>query len=35
MPFAATRVESHAAVLNEVSETEKKKYHMTSLLGGI
>ena len=35
MPFAATWMENHGVILNEVSETEKKKEHMTSLIGGI
>ena len=32
MPFAATWVDPESVKLNEVSETEKEKYRMTSLI---
>ena len=35
MPFAATQMDLEIAILNEVSQTEKEKYHMTSLIYGI
>ena len=35
MPFAATLMDLEIAILNEVSQTEKEKYHMTSLIYGI
>ena len=35
MPFAATWIELEMIILNEVSQTEKEKYHMTSLICGI
>ena len=33
MPFAAKRM--NLAILSEVSQTEKEKYHMTPLIYGI
>ena len=35
MPFAATWVELEIVILSEVSQTEKDKYHMLSLICGI
>ena len=35
MPFAATWVDLEIIVLSEVSQTQKDKYHMTSLICGI
>ena len=35
MPFAATWMDLEILLLSEVSETEKEKYHMTSLIRGI
>ena len=35
MPFAATQMELEKIMLNEVSQTEKDKYHMISLIYGI
>ena len=35
MPFAATRMQLEITILNEVSQKEKDKYHMISLIGGI
>ena len=35
MPFAATWVELETLILSEVSQKEKDKYHMTSLISGI
>ena len=35
MPFAATWVELEILILSEVSQKEKEKYHMTSLISGI
>ena len=35
MPFAATWMDLEIVILNEVSQTEKDKYHMTSLTFGI
>ena len=35
MPFAATWVELERLVVSEVSQKEKDKYHMTSLISGI
>ena len=35
MPFAATWMDLEIITLNEVSQTEKDKYHMTSLICGI
>ena len=35
MPFAATWMELETLILNEVSQKEKGKYHMISLISGI
>ena len=35
MPFAATWVDLEIIILSEVSQTEKDKYHVISLLCGI
>ena len=35
MPFAATWIDLEIIILSEVSQTEKDKYHMISLIGGI
>ena len=35
MPFAATWMDLDIIILNEVSQTEKDKYHMISLICGI
>ena len=35
MPFAATRMDLEIVILNEVSQAEKEKYHMISLICGI
>ena len=35
MPFAATCLELKTLILNEVSQKEKDKYHMISLISGI
>ena len=35
MPFAATWMDLEIIMLSEVSETEKDKYHMISLIWGI
>ena len=35
MPFAATWMDLEIIVSNEVSQTEKDKYHMISLICGI
>ena len=35
MSFAATWMDLETAILSEVSQTEKEKYCMTSLIGGI
>ena len=35
MPFAATRMELETVILSEVSQEEKDKYHMISLICGI
>ena len=35
MPFAATWMDLEIIILSEVSQTEKDKYHMTSLICGI
>ena len=35
MPFAATWLELETLILSEVSQTEKDKYHMISLISGI
>ena len=34
-PFAATWMKQETLILNEVSQTEKDKYHMISLICGI
>ena len=35
MPFAATRMDLEIVILNEVSQAEKDKYQMISLICGI
>ena len=35
MPFAATWMELETLMLSEVSQKEKDKYHMISLISGI
>ena len=35
MPFAATWMDLEIVILSELSQTEKDKYHMTSLICGI
>ena len=35
MPFEATWMDLEIIILNEVSQTEKDKYHMISLICGI
>ena len=35
MPFAATCMDLESVIPREVSQTEKEKYHMTSLMCGI
>ena len=35
MPFAATWMDLEVIILNEVSQIEKDKYHMISLICGI
>ena len=35
MPFAATWMELETLILSEVSQKEKDKYHMVSLISGI
>ena len=35
LPFAATWMDLESVVLSEVNQTEKEKYHMTSLICGI
>ena len=35
MPFAATWMELETLILSEVSQKEKYKYHMISLVSGI
>ena len=35
MSFAATGMDLEIVILSEISQTEKEKYHMTSLLCGI
>ena len=35
MPFAATWIDLEIIILNEVSQKEKDKYHMISLICGI
>ena len=34
-PFAATWMELETVILSEVSQTEKEKYHMPSIIGRI
>ena len=35
MPFAATWMDLESVILSEVSQTEKEKYHMISLISGL
>ena len=35
MPFAATQMELDTLILSEISQKEKDKYHMISLISGI
>ena len=35
MPFEATRMELEIFILSEISQKEKAKYHMISLISGI
>ena len=35
MPFAATWMDPEIMVVSEINQTEKDKYHMTSLICGI
>ena len=35
LPFAATWMDLESAILSEVSQIEKNKYHMTSLICGV
>ena len=35
MPFAAARMELESFIVSEVSQKEKDKYHMISLISGI
>ena len=35
MPSAATWMDLETVILSEVSQTEKEKYHMTSLICGL
>ena len=35
MPFVATWKDLESVMLNEVSQTEKEKYHMAALMCGI
>ena len=35
MPFAATWMDLEIVILSEVSQSEKDKYHMITLIGGI
>ena len=35
MPFAATWMELETFILNEVSQKEKHKYHMISVISGL
>ena len=35
MPFAATWMDSENVTLSEARQTEKEKYHMTSLICGL
>ena len=32
MPFAVTWMDLESVILNELNQTEKEKYHMTSLI---
>jgi len=35
MPFAATWMDLESVILSEISQTEKEKYHMITLIYGI
>ena len=35
MSFEASQVDLESVILSEISQTEKEKYHMTSLICGI
>ena len=35
MPFAATWMQLETLILSEISQKEKEKYHMISLISGI
>ena len=35
MPFAATWMELETLILSEISQKEKDKYHMISLISGV
>ena len=35
MPFAVTRMDLEIVILSEVSQTQKDKYHIISLIRGI
>ena len=35
VPFVATWMDLEGVILSEISQTEKDKYHMTSLICGI
>ena len=35
MPYAATWMELRTLILSEISQKEKEKYHMISLISGI
>ena len=35
MPFAASWMDPDSVILSELSQTEKKKYHITSLICGL
>ena len=35
MPFAATWMDLESVILSKVSQTEKEKYHTTSLICGV
>ena len=35
LPFATTWMELEGFMLSEISQSEKDKYHMTSLIGGL
>ena len=35
MPFAATWMDLEIVILSEISQTEKDKYHMISLIRGL